>query len=186
MEFFEWIIGKDGEELNALQMGLRAVIIFLSALLMLKIGNKRFLGRTTAFDFLVGIIIGSILSRAITGNAPFFPSIIASFVLIGIHWVFGAIALRSNFFGKLIKGRTRTIIKGGKINSEEMKKAHISRGDLEMEMRNEISCNNLNEIEQAFLERSGKISFIKYPSDPKIIDIKVEEGVQTIRIKIEQ
>jgi uncharacterized membrane protein YcaP (DUF421 family) len=185
MEFFDWLIGKDGEDLNALQMGLRAVIIFLSALLMLKIGNKRFLGRTTAFDFLLGIIIGSVLSRAITGNAPFFPSIAASFVLIGIHWLFGAIALKSSFFGKLVKGRTRPIIENGKINLKEMKKANLSKGDLEMEMRSETGSDNLDEIKYAYLERTGKISFLKYPSDPKVIDVKVEDGVQTIKIKIE-
>lgn len=62
MEFFEWLIGKDSQDINAFQIGLRAIIIFLAALLMLKIGNKRFLGRTTAFDFLLGIIIGSVLN----------------------------------------------------------------------------------------------------------------------------
>jgi uncharacterized membrane protein YcaP (DUF421 family) len=185
MEIIELLIGTNEQDLNPMQMGIRAVIVFISALLMLKIGNKRFLGRTTAFDFLLGIIIGSVLSRAITGNAPFIPSITAGVVLIGIHWFFGLIALRSSFFGRLIKGRTRNIIEDGKINQKEIKKAHISRGDLEMELRSELNSENLDNIQKAYLERSGRISFIKHPPDIKIIEVKVEEGVQTIKLKIE-
>lgn len=185
MEFIDLLIGKNEQDLNALHMSVRAVIIFLSALIMLKMGNKRFLGRTTAFDFLLGIIIGSVLSRAITGNAPFFPAIIASVVLIGIHWMFGLIALRSSFFSRMIKGKTRTIIKDGKIITEEMKKAHLSQGDLEMEMRSEANSDNLSEMREAYLERTGKISFIKFPSEAKIIDVDIEDGIKKIRIKIE-
>jgi uncharacterized membrane protein YcaP (DUF421 family) len=185
METLNFFLGRETDDLNALQMGIRAVIIFLSALLMLKIGNKRFLGRTTAFDFLLGIIIGSVLSRAINGNASLFPSIAAGFVLIGIHWLFGAIAMRSNFFGKIIKGVRRTIIKDGKLNEKEMAKAHIGLGDLKMELRSDLNSDELENIQSAYFERSGRMSFIKNKSEAKIIDVKVEEGVQTIRIKIE-
>lgn len=40
-------------------------------------------------------------------------------------------------------------------------------------------------FKNAYLERTGKLSFIKYPAEAKVIDVKVEEGVKTIQIKIE-
>jgi uncharacterized membrane protein YcaP (DUF421 family) len=48
-----------------------------------RLGSKRFLGQTSAFDTIVGIMLGSIMSRAINSSAPFFPTLIAGVVLVG-------------------------------------------------------------------------------------------------------
>lgn len=157
----DFLLGKDQSELSALQMTLRAVIIYLSAILMVRLGNKRFLGRTTAFDFLLGIIIGSVLSRGINGGAPFFPTIIAAASLVMIHYLFGLIAFKWSKFGTMIKGRSRTLVKEGNINWDIMKKAHITEEDLVTEMRQNSSIEKIADIKLACLERSGEISFIK-------------------------
>ncbi len=185
MEYIHWLIGTYGDEANVWQMAIRAVIIFLTTLAMLKLGNKRFMGRTTVFDFLVGIIIGSLSSRAINGHAPFLPSLVTIFVLIGLHWIFGAIALKSKLFSRFIKGKTVPLIHEGKLDQKEMNKAHVSLNDLKMEMRNDLNEDKVEDIKYAYLERDGKISFIKHSSEPKIIDVEIEEGVKTVRIKLE-
>jgi uncharacterized membrane protein YcaP (DUF421 family) len=185
MENLKWIIGLDVEDLNILQMGLRAVIIYLSALLIVRIGDKRFLGKTTAFDFILGIIIGSVLSRAINGGAAFLPSILTALILVAVHWLFGAIAFRFNFFGKMVKGKPRELIKDGKINRKQMRKAHISEDDLKLELRHETGTEKMEEVQNAYFERNGKISFIKFPSKTKVTEVKVEDGVQTVKIMIE-
>ena len=45
-------------------MALRTVIVYAITLLIVRAGNKRFIGESTAFDVILGIMLGSIMSRA--------------------------------------------------------------------------------------------------------------------------
>ena len=66
-------LGLESREINALQMGLRAVVVYVVTVIVVRLGKKRFMGQATAFDVILGIMLGSIVSRAVTGNAPFLP-----------------------------------------------------------------------------------------------------------------
>src|SRR5918912_2457643 len=109
-------LGLEGKDLNMPQMALRAVVVYVVAVLIVRIGKKRFMGQATAFDVILGIMLGSIVSRAVTGNAPFFPALAAGAVLVGMHWLFSSIALRSHVFGEAIKGEPRVLIRDGTID----------------------------------------------------------------------
>ena len=70
-------LSKPSSALDVGQLCLRAAIVYLVMILFMRLAKKRSLGRATVFDAILGIIIGSIASRAITGNAPFFGSLAA-------------------------------------------------------------------------------------------------------------
>lgn len=70
-EFIYQIIGAEND-IKWWQMAIRAFIVFLVAIVLIRIGNKRIFGKYSSFDIVLGIILGSILSRAITGNLLFF------------------------------------------------------------------------------------------------------------------
>jgi uncharacterized membrane protein YcaP (DUF421 family) len=123
-------LGIETKDINVWQMSLRAVIVFILAIGMLRIGDKRFMGRSTAFDVMLGIVFGSVVSRAITGNAPFMPTLVASLVLILLHWTLAAIAFRAPGFDALVKGHNRLLVRDGQLQEDEMKKAHITEKDL--------------------------------------------------------
>src|SRR5918998_5040155 len=84
----------EGKDLTAMHMALRAVVVFVLSIGMLKVGDKRFMGKSTAFDVFLGIVFGSTVSRAITGNAPFFQTLAAGLVLVLLHWLLAAAAFR--------------------------------------------------------------------------------------------
>ncbi len=62
------------------------------------------MGEATAFD----LMLGSIISRAITGNAPLVPALAATATLIALHSVLTAVACRWHGLGEMIKGRAPT------------------------------------------------------------------------------
>ena len=67
-------------------MGLRAAIIYIAALIMVRIVcDRRFIGKYAAFDVILSIIFGSTLSPAINGSSAFFVTIFAGFVLVAMH-----------------------------------------------------------------------------------------------------
>lgn len=181
-EFLYPLIGEGNP--GVFQMIFRAFSLYLIALLIVRLGDKRFLGKNTAFDMILGIIIGSVISRAINGDAGYFQTIFAAAFLVALHWVFAYVAFRNDNWGVLIKGRPRTLVKDGDVLEDEMKKSHVSRSDLESELRAEAKMEEVSSVKSARIEPSGKISVIKKDS-PKILEIKVEEGVQIVRIMME-
>ncbi len=117
----------DAPELTAWQMALRALIVYIAALAMVRLSDKRFIGKNTAFDVILGIVFGSVVSRAVTGNAPFFQTLVAGLVLVSLHWLFAACAFHSDFFGTLIKGHERTLVEDGKVQGTTCGKATSAR-----------------------------------------------------------
>src|SRR3954454_23567221 len=122
--------GLESKEINALQMGLRAAIVYLVTVGIVRLGKKRFLGRATAFDVILAIMLGSIVSRAVTGNAPLVPALAASAVVMIMHWLFSAIALRWHGFGHAIKGNSQVLVRDGRIETDTMRDAHMTEHDL--------------------------------------------------------
>ena len=158
-ERIDWLLGLSLEA-NKLDVGrtsLRAFIIFLLAVLLIRIGDKRFMGKHTALDVMLGIVYGSVASRAINGSAQFFPTVAACLVVVVVHWTFAAIAFRSHFFGDILKGSVTKLAKDGSLNEEGMLPAIyfvFSRAGLE-------------DLEAAYLERNGSISVISKDKENK-------------------
>ena len=154
-------LGMEPKELTFMQMSLRGVLIFLLALIMVRLSSKRSLAEKTAFDAVLLVILASVLSRAINGSAGFFTSIGCSFALVFLHRFFSWIACRSHAFGKMIKGCPAIIIENGRLQREAMRRNFISDHDLEEDMRLSAKTEDLSKIHIARVERSGDISFIK-------------------------
>ncbi|WP_347157807.1 DUF421 domain-containing protein [Pontibacter chitinilyticus] len=160
--FIDIAFGIHDETLTWWQMSLRAVGIFFAALLIIRIGNHRIFGKNTAFDIILGIIYGSILSRAINGSAPFFPSVAAAFTLVLLHKGLAALAYHSHSgIGNLLKGSPKLLVKDGELQRENMRQNSVTEHDLEEAMRSSGNTADPRHIKAAYLERSGDISIIK-------------------------
>src|SRR3982750_1064276 len=126
-DFVLMLLGPDGKatQLTLLQIALRGFVIFITGLAIVRIGDRRSLAQKTAFDAIFIVLIGSMLSRAINGTAPFFTTIAAGIVLMVIHRVCAFGACKSHSFGTLLKGRAITLVRNGEVDWEEMKRALV-------------------------------------------------------------
>jgi uncharacterized membrane protein YcaP (DUF421 family) len=161
-DFWERAAGlaEGTKELGAGEMAVRALLVYVLVVIIVRLGKKRFLGRATAFDVIIGIMLGSIAGRAITGNAPLWPSIAACAALMALHWIFSAAAIRSHPFGSFIKGETRILIRDGRVDEEALHREHMTERDLEEALR-EHGLTGPEGIAEARLERNGSVSVIK-------------------------
>lgn len=186
-ELFEAIgvaLGTGDGDPGYLQMPLRAIVVYLSALAMVRLGEKRFFGRNTAFDLILGVIFGSVVSRAINGSADLLPTLLAGAALIGTHWLLAVASFNYSAFGTLIKGHPRTLIRDGAIDRSALRRSHLSDEDLATALRQEAGIVDVSRVSEARLERSGNISVLTRPG-PRDVEVAVEEGVQTIRIRVD-
>ena len=162
-DFVLMLLGPDGKatQLTLLQIALRGFVIFITGLAIVRIGDRRSLAQKTAFDALFIVLVGSMLSRAINGTAPFFTTIGAGIALMMIHRLFAYGAFKSHWFGKLIKGEPVVLVRDGKIDWKELKGGLVSKHDFEEDLRLNAKTEDASTVQVARLERSGDISFIK-------------------------
>lgn len=164
LSFFESLFGIGADELKIMHVLSRTVVIYLVGIVLVRIGNTRFVGKMTAFDFILAIIIGSLLSRAITRADLFLKIISATLLLIFLHWFFAILAVKFSGFGDLIKGSGKILVENGEIKWKALKKSHLSEEDLNQALRLKTNESNFSKIKTARLERNGEISF-EYKSD---------------------
>jgi uncharacterized membrane protein YcaP (DUF421 family) len=153
-------LSVSGEHLSFGQMTARAAFIYIAMIAVVRGGKKRALGRATVFDVILLMILASIAARAITGGTAYFPAVFALAVLVLMHWVFSAIARKSPAFSGWIKGHSTLVIKDGRIQHEALGREHMSRDDLDEDLR-EQGVADVSEVAEARLERSGKLSVIR-------------------------
>lgn len=173
---------RDPLELH--QVAARAVAVYLIGVLLVRFGKSRMLSRTTTLDVLIGFILGSLLSRGVTGHASISGTVVASTALVAAHWLITWLAWRSHGLGNLIKGRANQVVKDGKPIVEAMRKSHISDHDLAEHMRLS-GVGDIEKVQEAYKERNGEISIIRREGTPHVIEVAVQEGVQTVRISLQ-
>lgn len=159
METIKFLFGT-GENLNSLQMGCRAFIIFFIALILVRISGMRTFGKQSAVDIIISFMLGAILSRAVTGASPFIPVIIASVIIVVTHRVIAFAAVYNELLGKIVKGEERVLYRDGKIIWKNMKRSSISYNDLLESVRLETNKNSLDIVKEAHIESNGRISVI--------------------------
>lgn len=177
-------LGIAPESFNTLQVTLRAIVIYLGGLLILRVGENRFLGKFTAFDIILGFILGGILSRAINGSGPLAPTLAATVLLVSLHFLLAKTAFHSHRFGQAVKGRPETLVKDGEILWDGMRRKSLSQLDLEEALRLHAHLDNCDQVQEARFERNGDISVVMKKGEPKVIEVSVRDGVQTVRIEI--
>lgn len=156
---FHGLIGAQGQDIGWAQMSLRALLIFLIGLAIMRFAAVRAFGKWTALDIILAVIVGSNLSRALTGSAPFWPTVVATLVLVMLHATLAHAVIRWPRLSSALKGRSVCLIEKGEVNEDALRRHGIGRGDLHMAIR----ARGLAELEDAdavYLERNGDISVI--------------------------
>src|SRR5678815_4424689 len=97
-------LSAEPKDLTLLQISLRGFMIFVATLIMLRLADRRFLSKRSAFDAVVGFILASMLARAVNGSSAFFPTIGGGFVVVGLHRILAFLTRDTHWFGNIIKG----------------------------------------------------------------------------------
>jgi uncharacterized membrane protein YcaP (DUF421 family) len=84
----------------------------------------------------------------------------ASGLMIFLHWLFALGAFQHHKIGKLLKGSPAIVIKNGLIDWDVLRKNQITKEDLRESLREVLHHDNLHNVKEARLERTGKLSFI--------------------------
>jgi uncharacterized membrane protein YcaP (DUF421 family) len=159
MDILKTFFGE-GHDLNTLQMSCRAIVSFFITLALIRIAGIRTFGKKSAFDNVVIIMLGSILSRVVVGASPFLATTIGCFAFVSVHWLLGWISMYNDTIGNWIKGESSCLYIAGREQTKNMRRARISHKDLMESIRLRINKDNLEQIREIFIERNGEISIV--------------------------
>src|SRR6185437_3558399 len=130
MELLHALIGPDNGDANAAQLCARAVILFFVGIVYIRVAGRRTFSHATPIDIVVALIVGSNLSRAMTGKAPFWPSLAATLLLVLLHRVLAMATLRWGWLAKLAKAKPVVLLRDGVRDEEAMRRHAVGEVDL--------------------------------------------------------
>ena len=137
----------------------RALVVFAYGLVLVRVAGRRVFGKWSALDIVVSIIVGSNLSRALTGGADLVPTLAATTLLMAMHWVLARAAARWRTASRLVEGDPVMLGKAGRIDAGSRLYYAISDNDLAEAARG-AGLEDLSRAKLVMLEPSGKISVL--------------------------
>lgn len=161
MRTLDTIFGSGNTGLDALQMSMRALVVFFVTLVLVRVGGMRAFGRNASFDTIIVIMLGAVLSRTIVGASDFAPTVAASLVLVVVHRVLAIATARFPTLERLVKGEHRPMYQDGELDRTAMLRAGISAADLDEAVRRQCHRTGLRDVERVELESSGQLSVVE-------------------------
>jgi uncharacterized membrane protein YcaP (DUF421 family) len=160
LAFIHTLIGHKGTEIAWWQMSLRGLAVFAYGLVLVRLFARRAFSRQTPIDIVLAVMIGSNLSRTLSANAPFFPTLATTGVLVVAYWIVLRVKLRSPFFSWLLDGSAVRLVNDGTLDHAAAHRHAVAVQHIEEAMR-EAGVEAWQNVVQATLEKSGKISIVK-------------------------
>lgn len=148
------------KDLTAGQECARSALIFAYGFVVVRLVGRRVFGKWTALDIIVSIMVGSNLSRALTGSAALWPTLAATSLLFGLHWALAQAAARSPRASHLVEGRAEVLATQGKLEPPVLRRWSISEADINEALRWH-GLQDLAQTERLMIEPSGNISVLR-------------------------
>lgn len=159
-DIIQFLFGQP-DDLNALQMCIRAFVVFFIALTLIRISGRRSFGLKAPLDNIIAILLGAILSRIVVGASPFAETILACLIITLLHRIFAFLTIRHKCVENFMKGEKILLYKEGYFIESNLKRALVSQEDIKEGVRLAISENHLENVDLIYMERNGQLSIIK-------------------------
>ena len=160
---------------------IRTIFFYLFIFLIYRIMGKREVGQLSITDLVVSLLIAELTVISIEDyEKSMLYSLIPIIVLVLLQCILSYLSLKKPKFRIFLEGNPSVIIKGGKINYNEMLKQRYNLDDLLVQLRDK-GYRSIEEVEYAILESSGTLSVFPYETGksplplPLILDGDIQE-----------
>lgn len=138
----------------------RALVVLFYGLVIVRIVGRRVFGKWAALDIVVSVIVGSNLSRALTGQASLGGTLAATTVLMVLHWLLAQAAARSVWLADILEGTPIELGRSGTVDQATLRRHSVSHRDLDEALR-QSGVEHVGKTFRVVLETSGKITVLK-------------------------
>jgi uncharacterized membrane protein YcaP (DUF421 family) len=142
---------------------LRASVVYLTLLAMVRFSGKRTVGQFTPFDLVVVMLLSEAVSGSINGQDDSLPGgLIAAATLLTLDVLIAVASSRSGRVNSVMQGDPVLVGRDGVIYEKVLKRERVPRGDVEKALR-DADCE-IEDMRMAILEADGNINIIRNAS----------------------
>lgn len=172
-QLFEWLLGSWR---TAGFVAISTVLIYLSVVLALRLGERRTLAEMSAFDLAVTVAVGSIIGRVSTTRSPSYVQGVAALVsLLVAHHLITFARARSAAAQRWLERPPRVLLRDGEVLGAALRREHLSQDDLMRVLRGH-DVHTLEELELVVMEARGGFSVLRKRDRP--VDEQLRRGLQ--------
>ncbi|WP_457070383.1 DUF421 domain-containing protein [Modestobacter sp. SYSU DS0902] len=160
MSFSDVLIGSPA---SAGWAALKAALLFLTALAVLRFSERRTVGQMTPYDFVVAVAVGAIVGRTATSSqTPWLTGALALVTLAVVHT--GISRLRFlPWVHQAIDPQIRVLVRDGEVDQKVLRQAGLLQADLASALR-QHGISDVSEVHLAVFESKGGISVLTSPA----------------------
>lgn len=139
----------------------RAAVVYILVLLMLRVTGKRQVGQLAPFDLVLLLLLSNAVQNSMNGgDNSVTGGLVLAATLVGLNYLFGLATFKSRKLETLIEGKPQVLIHKGQVDEEIMSAAKLTRHELELALRRH-GCTSPSEVRLAVLENNGEISVVQ-------------------------
>jgi uncharacterized membrane protein YcaP (DUF421 family) len=140
---------------------LRATVVFLFLLFLMRVVGRRELSSLEPFDLVLLIVIGDLVQQGVTQSDHSLTGAILSAGTFGVLVVVVSyLSFRFRRLRPVVEGEPMIVVQDGKPIERNLRRERITLEELAASARKQ-QIASLEEVEWAVLETSGQISFIR-------------------------
>lgn len=168
---------------------IRAVLLYLACLLVMRIMGKRQIGQLQPFELVISFLVAQLASSPMGDSGiPLVYGLVPLFAILIMHQSISYAMMRSSRFRAFICGKPAVLIDKGQVQAGEMQKQLLNMEDLISQLRFE-GFVRLEDIESAILEPNGQLSVLPVataqPATPADLNIQVSPASMPVSFVID-
>jgi uncharacterized membrane protein YcaP (DUF421 family) len=141
----------------------RALVIYLFLLVLMRIAGRRTLSDMTTFDLVLLLVISEAVQPGLTGdNYSLTNAMILVLTLVGLDIALSLVKMRLPRVSAVLEGLPTVLVADGRPLEDRMRRARVRESDVLEAARVHAGLARMDQIQYAVLEASGQISIIPH------------------------
>jgi uncharacterized membrane protein YcaP (DUF421 family) len=137
----------------------KAVLLYATAIIGLRLGKRRILAEMSPFDFVAAVAVGAIVGRIPSAaDADYLAGAVTLVAVLFAHALVSHLRHHSGV-ARLVDQSPRILVANGKILPDGLRQSGLSRADVESLLR-QHGVRRVGEVEYLIFEEGGKISVV--------------------------
>src|SRR3954463_1682650 len=157
-----WLVGQAD---TLVGVAGKAVLMYGTAVVGLRIAHRRTLSQWTAIDFAAAVAVGAVMGRtavaegqSVLVGATALVSFLAAHALVNL-------ARRNRWLAKAVDHRVRILVDHGQLRSDQLRICGLTENDVLAKLR-ERGVRELVELRYVLYETKGELTVVRETGDP--------------------
>lgn len=144
-------------QVPVLEKVLRTVLVYITIIVLFRIGGKRGLANLNTFDFVVIFLLSNVVQNAIIGNdQSVLGGVVGAVTLVGINAGLNHLLSRNDRIAQLLEGKPTTVIDDGHVVRRAVRRLALRPSELDHAVRLQ-NGDDISEVKTGRLEPGGQL-----------------------------